>query len=101
MWHSIDFPLSVLNSPEDRVRKFLQLLGQVIFFRRGFVRSGSGLCVGSDTTIWVKGTNGAVALLEDIIGLLKQRLDVLDKLLLVELILRRFLCPVNVLIEGQ
>jgi hypothetical protein len=61
------------------------------------VRRGSGLCVGSDTTIWVEGTNGAVTLLEDIAGLLKQRLNILDKLLLIKLVLRRLLCPVNVL----
>lgn len=42
------------------------------------------LCIGLDTSVWVKSSDGAVGLLQDLATFFQERLDGINELLLIE-----------------
>jgi hypothetical protein len=95
--HVSNLLLRVVDGGDDGGSKLLEAISELVLLRRGLASLLAALGLRSNATIGVKTTERAVALAENATTLLDERLDVVDKLLLVELIARRTVCLLNVL----
>lgn len=86
--------LCVVDGSDDRSCELLQAVGKLVLLRSGLASLLAALSLSSDATIGIETTERAVALVQDAATLFDERLDVVDKLLLVELVAR---CAVGLL----
>jgi hypothetical protein len=89
--------LRVVDSGDNGARELLETIGKLVFLGRGLAGLLAALGLGSDATIGVEATERSVALAKDATSLLDKRLDVVDKLLLIELVTGRAISLLNVL----
>jgi hypothetical protein len=78
--------LCVVNGGDDRGGELLKVVGELVFLGRGFAGLLAALGLGGDAAVGVKTTEAAVAVVEDARSLLDEGLDVVDKLLFIELV---------------
>jgi hypothetical protein len=69
-----------------------------VFLGRGFTGRGLGFGVGGNVSIWVETADGAIAFTQNATAFFDERLDILDKLLFVKLVLG---CSVGLFNELQ
>lgn len=87
MWHVRNLLLCVFNRCNNGGGELFERVCQRVLFFGGLARSSAGLGVGGDVSVRIQAANGAVAFLQDTIALFDLRLDILDKLFLVEFLL--------------
>ena len=92
--HVGDLLLRVVDGSDDRSSELLQAVGKLVLLRSGLASLLAALSLSSDAAIGIETTERAVALVQDAATLFDERLDVVDKLLLVELVAR---CAVGLL----
>ena len=86
--------LRVVDGSDDRSSELLQAVGKLVLLRSGLASLLAALSLSSDAAIGIETTERAVALVQDAATLFDERLNVVDKLLLVELVAR---CAVGLL----
>ena len=84
--HVVELLLGVVDGGDDVGRDLLQALGQAVLLGSSLASALTALGLGGDLAVGVEAAKGAVALLQNAAGLLDEGLDVVDKLLLVELV---------------
>ncbi|GJD01048.1 hypothetical protein ColKHC_09873 [Colletotrichum higginsianum] len=96
--HVLDLALRTLDRLGNGSNTYLlENLGQMMLLRSGLTSLSLGLSVLLDATIRVQGANAAVQLGQNLASLFNKRLDILDKLLLVTLLLGLALSSLNLL----
>ena len=86
--------LRVVDGSDDGSSELLQAVGELVLLGSGLASLLAALGLSSDAAIGIETTERAVALVQDAATLFDERLDVVDKLLLVELVAR---CAVGLL----
>jgi primosomal protein N' len=92
--HVGDLLLRVVDGSDDRSSELLQAVGKLVLLRSGLASLLAALSLSSDAAIGIETTERAVALVQDAATLFDERLDVVNKLLLVELVAR---CAIGLL----
>jgi hypothetical protein len=87
MRHVSNALLAVVDGLNNGFGQLLEHIGELVFLRSSIARRGTSLRSCSDTSIGVKGPDCTIAFLKDMTSLLNKRLDSLDELLFVELVL--------------
>jgi hypothetical protein len=98
MRHILKLFLRIVNGSDNGRGKLLQQIGKTVLFWSSFASPCATLRLGSDATIRIKATEGAVTLVEDTRGFFNERLNVVDELFLIKLILWRAICGLNILV---
>jgi hypothetical protein len=84
--HVVDLLLRVVDGGDDRGGELLEVVGELVLLGGGFARLLAALGLGGDAAVGVETAERAVAVVQDAGAFLDEGLDVVDKLLLVELV---------------
>jgi hypothetical protein len=97
MRHVGNLLLRVVDGGDDSSGNLLEAIGKTILLGRGLASLAAALGLRGDAAIGVETAERAVAFLEDATSLFDERLDVVDKLLLIELVAGCAVSLLNVL----
>jgi hypothetical protein len=92
--------LAVVYGLHHGLGQLLDHISQLVFFGCRIACRGASLGGSSDTTIRIESTDGAIALLQEAATFFDQRLDVLDQLLFIKLVLGSAVCLLEALYKG-
>jgi hypothetical protein len=87
MRHVVDLLLRVVDGRDNGRGKLLEEVGEAVLLWRCLASAGTTLGLCRDAAVRVEAAQRAVALVEDAAALFDERLDVVDQLFLVELVL--------------
>src|ERR1700761_6251395 len=99
MRHVIQLLLCVIDGRDNRSREFLERFSQAELLWCRLASSRAALGLGSDMTIRIQNTERSIALLQDAATFLDERLNVVDELFLVQLVLGRGIRLVHVVLD--
>jgi len=97
--HVVELLLGVVYGGDDVGCDVLQALGQAVLLGSSLTSALTALGLCGDLAVGIEAAKGAVALLQNATGLLDERLDVVDQLVLVELVLGCAVGLVHVLLD--
>jgi len=84
--HVGDLLLRVVDGGDDGGSELLEVVGELVLLGRGFAGLLTALGLGGDAAVGVETAERPVAVVEDARAFLDEGLDVVDKLLFVELV---------------
>lgn len=86
MGHVGNLLLCVVDGGDDSGGELLEIVGELVFLRRGFAGLLAALGLRGDAAVGIETAQTAVAVVEDARAFFDERLDVVDEFFLVELV---------------
>jgi len=84
--HVCDLLLRVVDGGDDRGSEFLEVVGKLVFFGRGFAGLLAALGLRGDAAVGVEAAERSVAVVEEARAFFDEWLDVVDEFFFVELV---------------